>query len=1311
MKSVSHIESLVPTFYHSLDLLILYDILITLANITSALSKVVNHVFSQKSVSIPAKSILNISELSAFIIATLAVLSILGEAWDPREWIIMRSPHATIRERWYYPWTRMVALPLLALEFHLLFAKPPTQQSLHPLMSPYLVTLLLSCVRLAISSTAKWVQMPIQIKLSDSAETDHTTPEPALRGENDTSRHSTTRRRQMSPLDALPLLSRSASDPSNNAQEDWGRWSSKGSGSWNGPSASDIETIDWGSSRAPLPASATPFADFGTYRESASFQSTSLAPNLQQVGSDRGGSKTTLNDTKYFSRAYEPSPLANPSLINGLNIGNMSLGKMFGFPSAEIQQPENHFAHRSHSPSMDPQQDVWSYRKKSMDADLDIDANENENEDEDEDVARTKASMWRRNGPKAPTKQTQFGMGLMSMSSSSQYRGKSKFEKREDFAAQRYFPPEPETGLEENFFGVVKIVDDYLPHRERPVSFIDRKMDFLSSGFSALRGQKGQHQSGSETVDRLCERIEHGTLLEDRRASVLALKACSRDHKRDIGSRGVNVLSKVLRQDSMDLEICKAVLETLAILCQTDAEHEESQEFGKKMSATFLEDPVNVTILLDILEEYDFYVRFHVVSLLSTLVLNDSQRLQECILTSPVGMSRLMALLDDRREIIRNEGLLLLISLTETNADLQKIVAFENAFERLLTIIEEEGGINGGIIVQDCLQLVQNLLRYNVSNQNYFRETSCIQRIPDLFREDMVRESGHSDLPHGDAWSDQKGNNMIMVLELIRVLVVPDHSNTATNQKSMSQCGIVQLLITLALTSNAPQRVKASAFYALAELVRLNKANQDVLFKAVIAPAHPPPVPHEDVLSSLSPPNRSSVQLSRSSFQQGRGTHDDHGAHQRASGPRAKCPAVVETVAIAVGQYPGCSYSVRASATCLFQALLLENPDTQLVLASTLNPPPEDNPNTVSDEKPHSPGTLLLGALQGWQEDAEILSMDPYNSWFATVLFSHILQNNPRAKSIALAITFGDEEQGEDPVSLINAITAALMIAVKSRADARVALGYLALLCNWCYDCPKSVKDFLSEGAHLQFLIELISPSSKEDPMVQGLAAFLLGICYEFNWEPDAPITRATIQPIILSRIGVDHFASCITRVRESKPFNAATPWMIVLPKEEGPGKLPALFFDYSFVEFMKRTFGYGGPSKPKVQINDAEAESKMQSLVAIVASKDSEISDLKAQLESKVQSLVATVASKDSEISDLKVQLEEAYQQLTQQAHERQEHESTLARLNEEVRLSGERYTALEKEHEDLLICLAEQEEDMTQLKERVLALGLNHL
>jgi hypothetical protein len=78
---------------------------------------------------------------------------------------------------------------------------------------------------------------------------------------------------------------------------------------------------------------------------------------------------------------------------------------------------------------------------------------------------------------------------------------------------------------------------------------------------------------------------------------------------------------------------------------------------------------------------------------------------------------RLIDLLDDSREIIRNAGLLLLLALTKSNAEIQKIVAFENAFEKLLGIVIEEGASDGDIIVQDCMEVIHNLLRFNVSNQ------------------------------------------------------------------------------------------------------------------------------------------------------------------------------------------------------------------------------------------------------------------------------------------------------------------------------------------------------------------------------------------------------------------------------------------------------------------------------------------------------------------------------------------------------------------------------------------------------------------
>lgn len=44
------------------------------------------------------------------------------------------------------------------------------------------------------------------------------------------------------------------------------------------------------------------------------------------------------------------------------------------------------------------------------------------------------------------------------------------------------------------------------------------------------------------------------------------------------------------------------------------------------------------------------------------------------------------------------QGVLLLQQLTKSNAAIQKIVAFENAFERLLDIITEEGNSDGGTV-------------------------------------------------------------------------------------------------------------------------------------------------------------------------------------------------------------------------------------------------------------------------------------------------------------------------------------------------------------------------------------------------------------------------------------------------------------------------------------------------------------------------------------------------------------------------------------------------------------------------------------
>uniref|UniRef100_A0A3B4YN14 General vesicular transport factor p115 n=1 Tax=Seriola lalandi dorsalis TaxID=1841481 RepID=A0A3B4YN14_SERLL len=257
----------------------------------------------------------------------------------------------------------------------------------------------------------------------------------------------------------------------------------------------------------------------------------------------------------------------------------------------------------------------------------------------------------------------------------------------------------------------------------------------------------------------------------------------------------------------------------------------QADDLGALFTDKFIQDPEHVTLLLTLLEEFDFHVRWPGVKLLTALLKNQGVQLQGVILVSPMGVSRLMDLLADSREVIRNDGLLLLQQLTKGNAAIQKIVAFENAFERLLDIITEEGSSDGGIVVEDCLLLLLNLLKNNSSNQNFFKEGSYIQRMKPWF------EVGDDN----SGWSAQKVTNLHLMLQLVRVMVSPVNSPGATSscQKSMYQCGLLQQLCTILMATGVPADILTETINTVSEVIRGSQVNQDY-FASVNAPSNPP---------------------------------------------------------------------------------------------------------------------------------------------------------------------------------------------------------------------------------------------------------------------------------------------------------------------------------------------------------------------------------------------------------------------------------------------------------------------------------------
>ena len=150
----------------------------------------------------------------------------------------------------------------------------------------------------------------------------------------------------------------------------------------------------------------------------------------------------------------------------------------------------------------------------------------------------------------------------------------------------------------------------------------------------------------------------------------------------------------------------------------------------------------------------------------------------------------------------------MLTALTASSPDLQKLVAFENAFDRIFGIIDAEGSLtHGGIVVQDCLSLLANLLRLNSSNQSYFRETGWVRKLADLLSQ-AIREQNSSD---GIAeWArSQRDKNIWGLLAVLRLFLTKGSVGTQANQISFWQSGVLTQVLDIAFHRSIDMTIRA----------------------------------------------------------------------------------------------------------------------------------------------------------------------------------------------------------------------------------------------------------------------------------------------------------------------------------------------------------------------------------------------------------------------------------------------------------------------------------------------------------------------
>ncbi|KIP03586.1 hypothetical protein PHLGIDRAFT_496370 [Phlebiopsis gigantea 11061_1 CR5-6] len=693
-------------------------------------------------------------------------------------------------------------------------------------------------------------------------------------------------------------------------------------------------------------------------------------------------------------------------------------------------------------------------------------------------------------------------------------------------------------------------------------------MEFLNQTYIALRGPTGAPQTATDAIARLSDRLSPATLLADRRAAVLSLKGLARDCRADVGERALPGLLEVLQNDAeVDSDIGKAVLDTLNLLCEVNEDASaQAKELSFKHTDQVLSTEAATHKLFALLSDQSFYLRLAVLQYLVTLLQNRRQVVQGYFLKAPVGPTTVIAILDERREIIRTEALTMLQLLLSQNPDIQKILAFEGAFEKLFNIIAQEGGVEGSVAVRDALTCVDNLLRYNPSNQSYFRETPLPPVLPSLL---LFPPSlpPHEPTPQNFAlqfWDPpQKRANAILVVGIMGILV---GSKGGSETFAFCRC-----FVELGLSSNAPAAIKTQA-------LRLLPVNLTI------------PLPSMTITPYIPVPETNGEEWDRLD-------------------PASALDALVELVLH--GEYNGVlnmkrtrdSMELRSAALGVFQNFVQKGEIREAIVQAMV--PIEG----ATERPPITPLLQSLIALPTSPLDVTTVT----STHLSTLLFADLVRFSSRAKALARSIIpqspsdahnpgsffvpadggpapapVAEEEPEEDEQqTLLQILSEHLSLALLSRRRAdtserearewdRLIVGYLCLFVQWLWEDPPSVREFLEAGA-LGMLVEPINQMPESDPIIPGLCAFLLGLCYEFNREP-GEITRNTIYPI-LTRLGIDLLVGRITHMRDDDRFKAVGPDTFVLPypsqsiaNSEGE-KEGEVWFDWAFVDFWKSNY------------------------------------------------------------------------------------------------------------------------------------------
>uniref|UniRef100_A0A0N4ZIY3 Uso1_p115_head domain-containing protein n=1 Tax=Parastrongyloides trichosuri TaxID=131310 RepID=A0A0N4ZIY3_PARTI len=655
-------------------------------------------------------------------------------------------------------------------------------------------------------------------------------------------------------------------------------------------------------------------------------------------------------------------------------------------------------------------------------------------------------------------------------------------------------------------------------------------------------------------VEDLVSCIENSTIFEDRLDAIMYLKDLCPKMRLHIGTLGLHAYIDILKVDSENTTLIHHVLDLLKLLLQPDCESSIEEDFlGDSLAELFVSKPDLMDAIFQIMDTFDFSVRKSLVQFLIPLFRFRSLELRDIIINQGNGICKIVDLLQDQREVIRNNVVLMLSEMSRGNGAIQQMLVYENVFQILFSIIQDES--SQSIVIEDCLFLMYNLLKRNNGNQKYFFEDmNLVRQLTETF-DKLIYPGDDRTFDIEYDYSKQTVTNVVFALECVRALVSTDniHENIVGAQKAFSQTGLLKTLCHAMFTdARLGLDVVYQTIVTTSEIIRGNAYNQEFFINTIV--------------------------------------------HQER---KPTCSLAVLMEPLIVERLP---FKLRSAALYSYMCYVHNNENGKNQIAKAIISKSDGN-NLSGTDRFSTVGHKIMRAIK---------SNKPFQVWGGCLCLLYLILNNNERKEQFLSCKVDDYSK---TISLFEWLCVSLFRQDRSRNQIKSA--YLMLITTWIDNFSPSVKILMEQSDLMQFFSSEFQECSfiineNEQRTVKGLIAFLIMTIYN-NLEESKE--KESIMQLIKYRLGITQVSDAIEKLSQTEYYLVAASKPTFNPKTSLNVYLDYQFcklikvYEKKYLDILARKNKENDASSPDI-------DSVIGEYKKVISNKDEDIENLKIELE-----------------------------------------------------------------------------------------------